>query len=60
MAPQRLMNPSIRLPSEDTLIFWTRYLSAPACSGWTYLCKGVSVYTTVDLRTRLALLISGE
>jgi hypothetical protein len=31
MAPQRLMKPSIRLPSEDTRIFWTRYHQRPPC-----------------------------
>jgi hypothetical protein len=58
MAPQRLMKPSIRLPSEDTLIFWTRYSSASALSGWTHLGKGISVYTAVNLRTRFTLFIS--
>jgi hypothetical protein len=58
MAPQRLMKPSIRLPSEDTRIFWTRYSSAPALSGCTYLGKSIPVYTTVNVRTRFTLFIS--
>jgi hypothetical protein len=34
-------------------------LSAHASSWWTYLGKGISINAAVDLRTRLALLISG-